>query len=228
MAEKTNTFPSAVSLFAPSIAGVQRNLVSLVVVGFMPVLFLGLGVLSQVTTTETEGFLRGLAMVTGLVLFALGIVFSLTTGPGFSYIQYQSAKNVTIMPLAVYKKIRRYGLRWWGMTIVVNAIYLAAFLCLIVPLFFMIKRYMLASYYLFEKDLPIFEAMSQSASDSQSYPEAYWGVIGTQMVLGVTLAIPVIGIIFGWIPTVLYSCAPALRYTQIQAAKKTHPRYPRR
>lgn len=217
----------AQSLFSPSITCFRKNIISFVVIGALPLLCGGAVVLSQILTAHGNDFLRTLSVIISIPLLIVGLVLGLASGPGLQYTQYQSAKGNIVMPFAVYKAVLHYGLRWWGLTLLTNMLYLFGFVCLVVPAFFLFKRYMLAPFYLFDNNVSIMEAMRQSKIQAEIYSESHWDLISVQILLGLVIIIPVLGIAFGWILPVLYSCAPAIRYFQIKRARITEPRYAR-
>jgi uncharacterized membrane protein len=89
------------------------------------------------------------------------------------------------------------------------------FLLLIVPGLFLLRRYILAPYFLVDKELSINEALNQSAAFSKKYSGAVWGLIGVTILISLLGIIPVLGGIASAILGIAYYCAPALRYKEV-------------
>lgn len=210
--------PSALALFTPSIAAFKRNFLTFVVVGSLPFLLIAISIVFQIITASTPEIIRIAGAIATTILFVSGIILSFLTAPTLATTQLQSAKNLRVSPRDAYRLSAPYFLRWMGLTILLALIYVAAIACFIVPFFFMLRRYVLAPFYLIDQDLSISEAMQKSAAESRYYSWAVWGLVLTQSLLGLVCAIPIVGWVIGWIPGVLYACAPAVRYLQITQA----------
>ena len=79
----------------------------------------------------------------------------------------------------------------------------------------MLKRYILAPYFLVDKNLGIMEAMNQSAEASKKYSSALWGLIGVTFLISLPGIIPVLGAIVSALLGIAYYCAPAVRYREV-------------
>lgn len=209
---------SALSLFGPSIAAFKRNFITFVVVGSLPFLLIATSIVFQIVTAPGNSLIRAAGAIITTVLLISGIVLSFLSAPTLAMTQLQSAREKTISPREAYRLAAPFFWRWFGLVILLAMIYIVAIACFIIPFFFMLRRYVLAPFYLLGQDVSISEAMRQSASDSRYYSKAVWGLVITQALLGIICAIPFFGWIAGWIPGVLYACAPAILYLRIQQA----------
>ena len=134
------------------------------------------------------------------------------------YLKYQSAKGVKMSFKETLDGCWPFFWRMLGLTLLRGLIIIVDFILLIVPGLFMWKRYMLAPYYLMDKNLGIRESLRRSAADSKPYANAIWGLIGVYVLIWLIGILPVIGYA-STIISILYCCAQALRYLQIKEAK---------
>ena len=207
--------PSALSLFKPSIAAFKRNFLTFVVVGSLPFLLIAASIGVQIITANTPEFLRIAGAIITTILFVSGIILSFLTAPTLALTQLRSAEGVAISPRQAYRSASPFFLRWMGLTILLAIIYIAAIACFVVPFFFMLRRYVLAPFYLLGRNSSIGDAMRASASESRYHSRAVWELVFIQALLSLCSAVPIIGWVVGWIPSVMYACAPAIRYLQI-------------
>lgn len=208
--------PSAFKLFQPSKDAVVRNIwtfIGLALIPSVPVLLtMGGGSSLGEESTAALGLLGVgtlLAMVLGLLLF-----------PAISLTQLRAAEGKKIAFLDAVKAGLPYLWRIVGLAILTGLVILVGFLLLIVPGFIMIRRYILAPYYLIDHNLGVGEAMRRSAADSVKFSGAIWGVIGVSILCALPGVVPVLGQLISTVLGLLYSVAPALRYLEIKAATK--------
>jgi hypothetical protein len=105
-----------------------------------------------------------------------------------------------------------------GLSVMLALIYTVSLLLFIVPFFFMLPRYYMATYYLIDRKMGVFEALRASAAEYKKVG-GVWGLLGVQFLFGM---IP----FANWILDILYYCAPALRYRQISQAAAQIPDEP--
>jgi uncharacterized membrane protein len=139
------------------------------------------------------------------------------------YLQVSAAKNKIVGTADLYRKSWRYLGRLLGFTILFAAMLIIGFILLIVPGFIVLRRYILTSYYIVDKDLPIGQAMKLSAAQTKPVHGYLWGTLGVYLVL--SLAASLFSLIFVFIPgaTVIvttllvpfYYFLLVLRYTEI-------------
>lgn len=81
---------------------------------------------------------------------------------------------------------------------------------------FVLSHYLLASYAMIDKDLPIFEALEQSAKISKGHAGAIFSVIGVAILLSMSGVVPILGPLISFFLGSAYSVAPALRYEELK------------
>lgn len=229
MAKPTNEKPaqlgSAFELFTKSKDLVIKNINVFGILYALPLLFTILGSIDRKTAGDTAdasmfgGFSR--ASTAGLIGFgaaiaAITVVVSIVVQIMIviAELQVSAGKKPTISEL--WEVTKKYGLRLIGLGIVVGLMFVGGLILLIVPAFFVLRRYFLSPYYLIDRDLSISEAMRQSALDSKPYASEIWSVIGVTVLLSLTAIIPLIGSILSFVLVALYSVAAPLRYQEIK------------
>ena len=148
-----------------------------------------------------------------------GIAVYAVVAPSLSVTMLKGALGQRIEIDAAIRQGLRVALRFWGLSLLVGLLTVVGFLLFIVPGLFIMKRYMLAGYYLIDHNLGVFEAMRRCAADSKRYSGALWGIIGVQFLIGLSSFIPGLGSIL----SLLYMGAPAARYAEIKYADSLPP-----
>lgn len=210
-------FASAFNLFTPSIEVIKRNVTSFVLFLIVPMVLTSVGGLINEFTGNTDP----MAPFTGLsgTLLALGGVITLLTVPALTLVELKGARAESIEPDDAFSFGLRRVLRLFGLFVLMSLILIGSFLLLVVPFFFMLRRYYLAPYYLIDQDMGIMAALKASAADSKQFSKPIWGLIGVTVLIGFISIVPLLGSIASAIASVLYAAAPAVRYEQIKAAK---------
>ncbi len=206
----SNELPGAFSLFQPSWEALRLNLVTFIELALIPVLIILVGSL--------------LKHAAGVALTSIGEILAIVFSPAVYLTQLRSAQNKTIDFADALKESFHYFWRFMGLIICVGIIITIGFILLIVPGFFMIRRYMLSPYYLLDRDMNVFDAMKASAEDSKKFSGAIWGLIGVMAMLVIVIAILEAVVIWlyviGLVVYYTYYCAPSIRYLQIKKASK--------
>lgn len=214
---EAQTLPSAFSLFRPSFEALMVNVWTFLCLLLVPIALLT--IMNVFGEDLKAGASTGSQLVP--VVLLLGGIVSLLLAPAIPYVQIQSVRgNEVTVGEAVQAGLAKFW-RFYGLSLLVALYIIGGFLLLIVPGFFMIKRYLLAAFYLYDQDLKIMEAMNKSAEDSRKVPGAIWGVIGVHVLLSMLSALPVLMLVSAFF-SVMYYCAPAVRYTQIRALLGKH------
>jgi len=216
--KNTRELPGAFSLFSPSWEALKLNfgtflLLFIFVLAAVTVAIV-VGVLLAVALKDTPALLYPLIAVLAVAL----IGFLMVLAPATVHAQLKSAQEDTVDFDSAFQRGKQLVWRFWGMSILIGLIVLVGFILLIIPGFFMIKRYLLAPYFMVDKDLDISGAMKASAEAGKAYSGAVWGVLGVEILIGLVNSIPYLGSIAGFILNIGYYCAPAVRYEQIKAA----------
>lgn len=218
--QATNKLPSAFTLFKPSIDLLLFNLKPLLVAGCAPLgLFLFgfiLGLIGGSTGNSTTSVLILAGPGSLLMLFAF--VLGLLSLPMITAILIASLNRERLDVGSALRRGAHFFLRYYGLAIVTGLITLVGFILLIVPGVFMMKRYLLSSYYLIDKNLGVFEAMRQSVEASRRFSGPVWGLLGVTILIQVPSIVPILGLLVSTILSVLYTGAPAVRYGEIRAA----------
>jgi uncharacterized membrane protein len=228
------TLPSAFSLFRPSWNAFKINawifvlgVVVPLLLALLPViLFIGvIGLhsgsnntpdLYANTNTSSVTLANIVSVIFGiLALIAIAIFFF----PFMYVLKLQSAKGVKMTFGSTLKQSRRFIGKMLGLYVVRSILIIVGFILLIVPGFFMWRRYMLAPYYLIDENLKIGEALKKSAQDSKPFSYAIWGIIGVYVLMWAIGVIPIIGGLVSGVMGIVYCCAQATRYLQIKKMK---------
>lgn len=223
MTEQTTTkrFPGAFELFSPSVSAIGKNVGTFIgLLGasigiiFLSAVLAGLIIVVTMAAGGTERPLFVVSLVTAMVLFVS--TASVAILPFFTYLQLRSSLGHFVGFGAMLRETMPYFWRLLGLRMLLGLIYFVGILLFVVPFFFLWKRYMLSRYYVVDQNMGVFDAMKASADDSQTYADAVWGVAGVRTLWWVVTQI------FGFVGSIvdfLYSCAPSLRYLQMQQAK---------
>lgn len=217
---KEKPFIGARDLFRPSMAVLQRNLTTFVVVMTLPFLLLISGGLIA-TFTDFQDTISKIGTIVAWFLIIVAFIAAALAFPAIVYTQVKGAQEELVLHGEAFAAGRTFFWRFLGLNIITTLIYAVGIVLFIVPFFFALKRFILAPYYLVDQDLSIIQALKKSARDSDMFSEPIWSLIGVQALITVCGYIPVIGLL-AIVPNILYLCAPAIRYEEIQ--KRTQPK----
>jgi uncharacterized membrane protein len=168
---------------------------------------------------------RGGAPTTSVSIIELGLIlasalaFAIVT-PAIYVLELHSVRGKPITYQQALKQSWPKFWRYYGTSISASFIILGGFILLIVPGFFMIRRYILAPFYVVDRDVRVREALRQSAEDSKRYSGAVWGLVGVQILISLVSIIPFLGSVIGIVAQVVYYFAPGVRYTEISALER--------
>lgn len=208
-------FKPSFELFNPSVDVIKNNLLVYFVLAVLPILVwvLPYGVIG---ISEDTSELSPMFLVTGLI----ASIASLLIYPALTYTALRTSKGEKVQ---LNEAFREGYKKFWpllGTAFLTGIIIFIGILAFIVPGIIMIRRYLLAPYYVLDRDMGITEAMKTSADESKQYSGTIYGILGVNVVFIIISVIPVIGQIIGTILQFLYSVAPALRYHEIKEASK--------
>lgn len=111
--------------------------------------------------------------------------------------------------------------RFWrliGLMILFGLMVGVGLILLIIPGLFVIQRYLLAPYFLLDKNLTVGEAFRQSSAAAKKHSGALWGVVGVFILFSIVSSLPGLLGVAGFVLSALYSVAPAIRYLEVKAA----------
>ncbi len=209
--------PSAFSLFKPSYEALMRNIWTFLGLFLVP---LG-GLLLTIPLAVAGRSHGGASMVVVLVGLASGIFF-LFTGAAMPYVQLKGAQGQQITLGEALRVGLKHFWRFWGASLLVGLLVGIGLLLLIVPGLFILQRFYLTIYYIYDQDMGVIEAMKKSAADAKQFSGAVWGLIGVNFLISLINIIPLFFLLV-IILQLLYVCAPAIRYLQIKPLAGKQP-----
>lgn len=207
---------SAFKLFTPSIHAIATNFWTFLGLALIPALFvLIFMVLASAFGVSFDSDSSSSSSAAFVILIAIGIVagvyISALISAAVAVTQLASLQNVTIPFKEAINRAMPFVWRNLGLKVILCLLYIISLLLFIVPFFFMLRRYYLATYYLIDYNLSIKQAMRMSAEQSKQFSGAVWGLIGVT-ILAALLS-------FGSnILSIFYSCAPVVRFREITDA----------
>ena len=213
--------PSAFNLFGPSIKALQTNLATFVWLVLTPFLFvIGLVIAITLTTPDpaqsspdpVAAFITFLVMIAvgvGSVVLSVALLVAVLKGAQGHRVSYTDALRLGL----------RFSLRYVGLMILFFLALFVGFMLFIVPFFFVMQRFFLAPYYMIDRNLGPIQAMKQSARDAKRFSSGVWGLVGVSLLVEVAAMVPIIG----WLVSILYYGAPAVRYEEIKRASGHAP-----
>jgi uncharacterized membrane protein len=115
-----------------------------------------------------------------------------------------------------------YFWRVYASAILFIVLFAGGLMLFILPGIYVLQRYLLAPFYVVDRDLGIREAFKTSARESAPFSAYIWGLLG--VLLAITFissafaSLPVIGSLVSLAITYTYFFGPALRYKSISTA----------
>jgi len=221
--------PSAYSLVKPSIQALRVNSGTIIGLLFSPliavipfsIILLAVGTSLQKTANVTHVESTGLFFSIMLVILYVAIIaFFILCSEALLFATLQSVRgNKTTYSLALQAAAHNFG-NYIGLMATMLILSVLGLVCLVIPGLFIIKRYYLAPFYMIDHNRGIAEALNQSQEDTKKYG-GIWGLMGLWFVIVVLFFIPAVGWLFTFAGTIIFCCATALRYEQIQALNAT-------
>lgn len=200
-----------------SIELIPKYLEPLILITVLPALLIQLGNLLNWSSTLGWG------------ISIIGVAWTFISAPALICLELRAAQGQSVTTAALYRESFRYFWRVIGVALLTGLATFAGFLLLIVPGFILVRRFLLAPYYVIDKDMGVMEAIRQSTKDSKKASGAIWGSIGVYVVIFIVSI--VIGAAFSFqqgIAAVLTTLAEisgvflfALRYLDITGSKAT-------
>ncbi len=204
------------ALVNPSVTLWFRNYNTCIVVLILPTLLILLGSLLAPDLTKINN-----KTLSGVLIATIGFGWLLLNVPVSYYLQLKAIHGERPGVRECYSRGLSYIFRLIGLGAMMTLFVTAGLLLFIIPGIILIRRYILAPFYLMDQDLGIREAMRRSAVDSKPVSMYIWGVLGVSIaiILGSTTLFtqifPPLGSIIGAFVTSLYVFAPALRYKEV-------------
>lgn len=216
---KDKELTSAFGLLPKSTEVIKRSLLTYFILLVIPLLLTSLT--GETTRLESGASFKEVvdSVVDSITPFMVaGSLLSLIFFPALMYTELHSAagKHVSLRDaLKGYK----YLWRLIGVAILTGLIVILGFLALIIPGFVMIRRYVLAPYFLIDKNMSVTEAMSAAARATKPVSWSIYAIILVLALFSIITGFGPIGLVAGTILQVLYSVAFALRYQEIKGRK---------
>jgi hypothetical protein len=222
-AHEHQAFLPAFSLFSPSLEALKKNLgtfIALILAPFVLMIPMFIMLFSSLGSIQTYTDVYGNVHTTGggsmagfWVVWLAVVVISLVVGPAVVATQLAGAKGEKL-PFGDALKI---GLKrlfpYLGLSILSAIIIWVGLILLIVPGIFAIQRLLLAQYFLLDGK-SVTASLSASFKAGKQYSGPMWGLLGATFVFGLVSGVPLIG----WIVSLMYSFAPAVRYLEVKKA----------
>jgi hypothetical protein len=164
----------------------------------------------------------------GITLITLTVIWQAINIPAALYFQLHAAKGLSPAIRQCYRGGWRLAPRLLGLSMLTSVLIFGGLLLFVVPGLIMIRRYILAPYYLLDGDLGIREAMQRSAADTKEVPMYVWGVYGVLFGINLLLFISVgqiaglFGPLLAAFLTSLYYFGPALRYKEVALRRNAY------
>lgn len=221
----TKEFPDAFALVKPSWKAFQVNFETFVWQIFLPTAIAGLVVLSFVFA----GFVYAaidevniLPFILPTLLMVAGVVVGVAVVSSIVVTELHSSRGQHVGFRQALREVHGHIWRLVGLFILTSIIVGIGMILFIVPGLFFMQRLLIAPYYLVDQKLGVFESMRRSWRDGkhEKFSGALWGVVGVIMLINIISWIPFVGWLISLVMTIVYLCAPAIRYTQIMAHKK--------
>jgi len=218
-APAADALPSAFSLFKPSWEAFKLNWLTLVSLYLLPVVLFLVGAIATGASLEVSGTSATTNDFSGgvLIVLLLTVLVSLLVYPAMTHTQLQSVRGQKVsfgQALGVGKK---FILRTIGLAIVAGVLIVLGFIALIVPGLILITKFFFSYYVMIDQDLGVVEALKTSSGLVKGRAMAVWGLVGVSILINLPSFIPIIGSIVALVLTLMYFCAPALRYDQLKA-----------
>jgi len=202
------TITNAFELFKPSIEILKKYSNVYAVLLLLPVALITLD-----TLLGTESFLSFFGLILSLVFLAPLIYAEVRTADGHSVTLEES-----------FKKGYPYFWKLLGLVIVIAILISIGLVLFIIPGLILIRRYILAPYFMVDRDLGISEAMEASAKESKPFSWSLYPVIGVTLLISLLAILGIFGMLVSTILSLAYSLAFAIVYFEIKKAYKALPK----
>lgn len=213
------------NLVKPSALLVREHFEAVIYLFLLPSLLYVLGTLLLGPIANADDLANlSQKQIAGIILSGVAFLYTLINIGPTIYFQIKARAGKTQPVLDYYRGGLRFTLRLFGYYIVFGLLILFGLLLFIVPGFIILRRYILAGYYLVEDDLSIKAAMQRSRAASKPYSGNIWGAIGVQLAITIVASaiglMSAVGLIFEQLVASLAIFILVLRYREIRAATK--------
>lgn len=209
------------SLVRPSVELVQQNAEQILFLFLLPALLLDWGLL-LVNGLQPATHLVDISSKQrlGLAVIGLAVIWAFINMAPSVYFLAKAKRGKAPQLGECYRRGLPLLLRVIGVNILAGV----AIIC---TLFVLLPRFLLAQYYLVDKELGVREALRRSWRQSQPFYWNIWGILGVQAVFALLASaasgVPLVGVIASALIGYICLFLPALRYHEIQAATHAKP-----
>jgi uncharacterized membrane protein len=207
--------PSAVSLLKPSWAATRINLSTFTYLILTPLTLTAAA--ESLVWARTSRPLHLVALGLGWTTLLAAVILWAITVPAITYVRIQSVRSQKVTYGASLRKGILLFYRWWILQLLLSLIVIGGFILLIVPGFFMIRRYVLSRYILVDQNLKPIEALRESVRMTNGYNSAMWSTtfLLTAIVAAYTVLPRGLGILAWTVLSIWNLCGTALRYDEV-------------
>ncbi|MGH7157896.1 MAG: hypothetical protein ACREGD_02335 [Candidatus Saccharimonadales bacterium] len=226
---KTKQLPDAFALFKPSWKAFQLNFETFVWQLLLPVGIAGLAVLGFVVAGfafHASGSENIIPFIAAGLLALVALYFVVVIAASLIVTELHSARMQEISFMSALRDIQGSVLKLVGLFIIFSLAVGIGLILFILPGLFAFQRLLLAPYYLVDQKLGVFESIRRSWRAGSQYSGAVWGIVGIVVAINLVSWVPLVGWLASLILTVMYFCAPAIRYRQIVEHAGTKPPNP--
>lgn len=203
-------------LVAPSVRLWFQNYNTCIVILLLPSLLVLLGALLAPDLAKVNS-----KTLLGVILMTVALLWQLLNVPVVYYLQTRVIRGDRPGVWESYRQGLRYIFRLAGLFALVTLLVFGGILLLVVPGIIVIRRYLMAPFYMIDQDLGIRESMRRSAADSKPVSPYIWGVYGVYFaiifmnIILFSRIFPPFGSVIGAFISSLFVFGPALRYKEI-------------
>ncbi len=198
-------FKSAFDLFEPSIRIIRDNLVPYFVLLVLPGILVTIG---QVSIYESGPNIVRL----------LGGLLTIALLPPLTKLYIHTSKGQIMTLQQAFDGSYRYFWRLLGLVLLTGLIIIGGLLLFIIPGFIFMRRYILAPFYLVEKDMKIWAAMELSAAQTKPHSWRIYDIIAVTFLIVVFGIVGPVGAAISAVLGMIYSLAIPIRYQEIKKA----------
>ena len=175
---KLASFMDVQQLYAASIDLLGRHFSDIVILSLLPTL-----------TAQLGALLMPRDLSTGALVYLLGALWAGFNGPVLTYYSVKVARGQELSLADAYRDGLKYFWRYIGYSLVAGIIVTVGFFLFLVPGFIFLRRYVLGSLYIVDKDISVGDALQRSAAESKPAASYIWSALGIMFVLGAVVII---------------------------------------
>ncbi len=177
-------------------------------------------VLDKMTPSQFTSLIQSSSVAqVGVAAIGMAILWALLVYPASMVMSVKAVRGGDDDPWAYVRQSFHYFWRLYGLLLLITVMVVVGLIAFIVPGVILFRRYILAPYYLVERDTEIFEALKLTALQTKTERGSVWGVLGVTIVIGMAASIvtniPYLGLLLGPAVSVLYFFGFPLRQQEM-------------